>query len=97
MLSYYVDALWFGSLGYGDVFWTTLNLQGAVFAAAFAVTFGALYGAFLTLKPAQFGEIGTDGVIIDQRPAGPAAGRPRPVADRASWCRRSSRSAPPPA
>ena len=27
-LSYYVDALWFDSLGYGDVFWTTLRLQG---------------------------------------------------------------------
>ena len=22
-LSYYVDVLWFGSLGYGDVFWKT--------------------------------------------------------------------------
>ena len=28
-LSYYVDALWFGSLGFADVFWTTLNLQAA--------------------------------------------------------------------
>ena len=25
---YYVDALWFGALGYGDVFWKTLNIQG---------------------------------------------------------------------
>src|SRR5258705_6508 len=38
-LSYYVDALWFGSLGYGDVFRKTLTLQWAVFAAFFAVTF----------------------------------------------------------
>ena len=30
-LSYYVDALWFGSLGYGDVFWKTLRLQSAIF------------------------------------------------------------------
>ena len=28
ILSYYVDALWFGSLGYGDVFWKTLSLRG---------------------------------------------------------------------
>jgi uncharacterized protein len=35
-LSYYVDALWFGSLGYGDVFRTTLTLQWTVFAAFFA-------------------------------------------------------------
>ena len=27
-LSYYVDALWFASLGYRDVFWKTVNLQG---------------------------------------------------------------------
>ena len=32
-LSYYVDVLWFGSLGYGDVYWKTLqpsvgNLRG---------------------------------------------------------------------
>ena len=25
-LSYYVDALWFGSLGYADVFWKTVNV-----------------------------------------------------------------------
>ncbi len=68
-LSYYVDALWFSSLGYGDVFWKMLNLQSAVFAAAGAVTFAALYGAFLALKPPRFGEIGTDSVIfINDRP-----------------------------
>jgi len=26
-LSYYVDALWYGSLGFCDVFWKTLRLQ----------------------------------------------------------------------
>ena len=30
-LSYYVEALWFESLGYVDVFWKTLNLQARVF------------------------------------------------------------------
>ena len=68
-LSYYVDALWFGSLGYGDVFWKTLNLQSTVFALAGAVTFAVLYGAFRMLKPAHFGELGTDGfLIINNRP-----------------------------
>src|SRR5215469_15700211 len=43
-LSYYVEALWFGSLGYRDVFRTTLSLQWAVFAAFTAVTFLILYG-----------------------------------------------------
>ena len=28
-LSYYVDVLWFDSLGYGDVFWKTLTVQWA--------------------------------------------------------------------
>jgi len=29
-LSYYVDALWFDSLGFRDVFWKTLNLQAGI-------------------------------------------------------------------
>jgi uncharacterized protein len=28
-LSYYVEALWFGSLGYGDIFWKTVNVKAA--------------------------------------------------------------------
>lgn len=49
LISYYVDALWFGSLGYGGVFWTTLRLEATVFIAALVLTFGALYGCFLVL------------------------------------------------
>jgi len=49
-LSYYVDGLWFASLGYGAVFRKTLILQWAVFAAFFAVTFLFLYGWFLALR-----------------------------------------------
>src|SRR5215471_16655084 len=51
-LSYYVDALWFGSLGYGDVFRKTLSFRWAVFAASFAATFFILYGWFLALRRA---------------------------------------------
>src|SRR4029077_5956462 len=51
-LSYYVDALWFGSLGYGDVFRKTLTLQWTVFAAFFAATFLLLYGWLLALRRA---------------------------------------------
>ncbi len=56
-ISYYVDLLWFGSLGYGDVFRKRLSLQWAVFAAFFAATFFILYGWFLALQaslPARF-------------------------------------------
>jgi len=49
-LSYYIDALWFGSLGYGDVFWTTLRVQWVVFTAFAVATFLILYGSFLALK-----------------------------------------------
>ncbi len=51
-LSYYVDALWFGSLGYGEVFRKTLGLEWAFFAAFSAATFLVLYGWFLTLRRA---------------------------------------------
>jgi hypothetical protein len=68
-LSYYVEALWFASLGYGDVFWKTLQLRSGVFVGVGVITFGALYGAFLALKPAHFGELGSDGIImVNDRP-----------------------------
>ncbi len=51
-LSYYVDLLWFGSLGYSAVFWRTLGLRWAVFAAFAVATFVILYGSFLALKRA---------------------------------------------
>jgi uncharacterized membrane protein (UPF0182 family) len=51
--SYFVDALWFGSLGYRDVFWKTLSFQSGVFAAFAAATFLILYGSFLALKRAH--------------------------------------------
>jgi len=55
--SYYVDALWFGSLGYGDVFWKTLSLQSGVFTAFAAITFLILYGSFLALKRAHLNDL----------------------------------------
>jgi uncharacterized membrane protein (UPF0182 family) len=49
VLSYYVDALWFGSLGYAEVFRKTITLQWLVFAVFFAGTFLLVYGWFLAL------------------------------------------------
>jgi hypothetical protein len=49
-LSYYIDSLWFGSLGYGDVFWTSLRLQSLVFLAFSAATFLVLFGVFFAFK-----------------------------------------------
>ncbi len=56
-LSYYVDVLWFGSLGYGDVFWKTLSLQWGIFTVFAATTFIILYGSFLALKQAHFRDL----------------------------------------
>jgi len=42
-LSYYVDRLWFESLGYLDVFWTTLNFRAVAFLAFTVITFAAIW------------------------------------------------------
>ena len=49
VLSYYLDALWFGSLGYAEVFRKTISLQWFVFAVFFAATFLVVYGWFFAL------------------------------------------------
>src|ERR1039457_4162081 len=56
-LSSYMDVLWFGSLGYRDVFWKTLSLQWGIIAAFTAVTFLILYGSFLALKRAHLPDL----------------------------------------
>jgi uncharacterized membrane protein (UPF0182 family) len=56
-LSYYVDLLWFGSLGYGDVFWKTLSLQSGIFTVFATATFLILYGSFLALRRAHLGDL----------------------------------------
>jgi uncharacterized membrane protein (UPF0182 family) len=56
-LSYYVDVLWFGSLGYAEVFWKMLSLQSGIFTAFAAATFLILYGSFLALKRAHLPDL----------------------------------------
>jgi uncharacterized membrane protein (UPF0182 family) len=56
-LSYYVDVLWFGSLGYQDVFWKMLSLQWGIFTAFAAATVLILYGSFLALKRAHLPDL----------------------------------------
>jgi uncharacterized protein len=67
-LSYYVDALWFESLGVGDVFWKSLNIQAAIFSGFTLVTFGVLYGSFVALKPARLGELAGLPILINGQP-----------------------------
>src|ERR1700691_1066964 len=56
-LSYYVDRLWFGSLGYAQVFWKTQSLQWGIFVAFTGATFVILYGSFLALKRAHLSDL----------------------------------------
>ena len=68
-LSYYVDALWFGSLGYGAVFARMLGLQYALFGVFFAFTFALLYGAFLILRAAHGEDIpGRRAIVVNGQP-----------------------------
>src|SRR5947207_501513 len=67
-LSYYVDALWFGSLGYAAVFWKTLNLQAAVFTEFATLTFVVLYGGYLALKPAHLADLAGGAILINGQP-----------------------------
>jgi uncharacterized membrane protein (UPF0182 family) len=68
-LSYYVDVLWFRSLGYGDVFFKTLNLRWEIFMAFAAATLLILYGSFLALKRAHLPDL-PDGhtILIGGKP-----------------------------
>jgi len=63
-LSYYVDLLWFGSLGYGEVFWKTLSLQWGIFTAFAAATLLILYGSFLSLKRAHLPDLPSGHTIV---------------------------------
>jgi uncharacterized membrane protein (UPF0182 family) len=83
VLSYWVDLLWFGSVGYGDVFWKTLNLEWGVFATFAVATFLIVFGAFRALRWAHDGDLPRDHTIV-------FGGQPvnlsvRPVLRLATW------------
>jgi uncharacterized membrane protein (UPF0182 family) len=63
-LSYYVNVLWFGSLGYADVFWKTMGLQWGIFAAFAAATLLIVYGSFLALKRSHLPDLPSGHTIV---------------------------------
>ncbi len=67
-VSYYVDALWFDSLGYASVFWTRLSLQSATFGAFALLTFLVVYGAFRALKPDRLDALIGASILVNRRP-----------------------------
>src|SRR5215472_1356258 len=63
-LSYFVEVLWFDSLGYRDVFWKTRGLQWGIFAAFTAATFIVLFGSFQALKRAHLPDLPAGHTIL---------------------------------
>jgi hypothetical protein len=62
-LSYWVDLLWFQSLGYESVFWKARGLEWGIFAGFAAATFLILYAAFSLLKRAHRDDLPSDHTI----------------------------------
>jgi uncharacterized membrane protein (UPF0182 family) len=62
-LSFWVDLLWFKSLGFEDVFWKSRGLEWGIFAGFFVLTFLILLGAFSALKHAHRDDLPTDHTI----------------------------------
>ena len=63
-ISYWVDLLWFHSLGYGQVFWKTRGFEWGVFAAFGVVTFLFLLGAFTALKRAHSADLPSTHTVL---------------------------------
>src|ERR1700689_2196262 len=66
--SYYVDALWFESLGLASVFWTRLSLEAATFAAFALATFVVVYGVFRVLKPDRLDDVIASTLLVNRPP-----------------------------
>ena len=96
LLAWYIDAQWFGSLGYSDVFWTTLQLKSTLFSGFTLVTFLLVYAALRLLKPPQLNAPHRPRALR-QRTARPAVARPRHPARHLGGGAGRRRSAPAPA
>ncbi len=54
-VSYWVDLLWFGSLGYASVFWKSFGLEWGTFAVFAALTFVHFARRFFRAAPQPCG------------------------------------------
>jgi len=63
-LSFWVDLLWFKSLGYEEVFWKARGLGWGIFAGFFVLTFLILMGTFFALKQAHLDDLPGDRTIF---------------------------------
>ncbi|HEX8711423.1 MAG TPA: UPF0182 family protein, partial [Terracidiphilus sp.] len=68
-VAYWVNLLWFRSLGYEAVFWKTQFFQWTVFAVFTVLTFVALYGAFRLLRHSHSADLpDTHTIFVGGRP-----------------------------
>ena len=63
-VSYYVETLWFESLGYAGVFWKTISLGWIVFGLFAACTFVILYGWFRLLLRVAAPDLRSAGTMV---------------------------------
>src|SRR5450432_1119079 len=63
-VSYYVETLWFESLGYGGVFWKSIALGWAIFGLFAACTFLVLYGWFRLLLRVAAPDLRSAGTMV---------------------------------
>lgn len=64
LISYYVENLWFGSLGYANVFWKTLGMEWSAFGIFAGITFLVLYGWVLILLRVAGPDLRTASTIV---------------------------------
>ena len=63
-MAYYIDSLWFASLGYAGVFFTTLRVQWIIFVVFATATWLILYGWFSALKRAHLPDLTNRTILI---------------------------------
>ena len=74
-ISYWVDLLWFRSLGYGEVFWKTRGLEWGVFAGFAVVTFLVLHGRVFRAEAGTCGGPAEDAFDCFRRSVDRSSGR----------------------
>ncbi len=69
VVSFYVNSLWFRSLGFGEVFWKTLGIEWSIFAIFAGLSFAVIYGAYLALRKAHKADLPSGHTIyFNQKP-----------------------------
>jgi uncharacterized membrane protein (UPF0182 family) len=63
-ISYWVDLLWFRSLGYSDVFWKSRAIEWGIFAAFAVGTFLYLFGVISAFRRSHSADLPDDHTIV---------------------------------